>query len=59
MDPSPLDLHTPLLPLAALRDPSHLLGPAQYHPGYELLTELLTCVMHRELSQESNHESQD
>lgn len=59
MDPSPLDLHTPLPPLAALRDPSHLLAPAQCHPGYELLTELLTCVMHRELSQENHDESHD
>jgi hypothetical protein len=59
MDPSSLDLHTPPPPLAALRDPSHLLASARCHPGYELLTELLTCVMHSELSQESNHESQD
>jgi hypothetical protein len=56
MDPSPVDLHTPLLPLAALHDSRHLLAPAQCHPGYELRTELLTCVMHRELSQE-NHDA--
>jgi hypothetical protein len=59
MAPSPLDLHTPLRPLAALRAPSHLLAPAQCPPGYELLTALLTCVMHRELSQENHDESQD
>ena len=59
MDQSSLDLQTPPTPLAAVCDPRHLLAPAQCHPGYELLTELLTCVMHSELSQENHDESQD
>jgi hypothetical protein len=59
MDQSPLGLQTPPTPVAAAPDPSRLLVPPLCHPCYELLTELLIGVMHRELSQESNHEHQD
>jgi hypothetical protein len=48
MDQSSLDLQASLPPLAAPPD-----------PAYELLTELLVCVMHNELSQENYHERQD
>ena len=59
MDPNLLDLQAPPTPLAAAPDPRRPLAPAQGHPCQELLTELLICVMHSELSQESNHERQD
>jgi hypothetical protein len=59
MDQSSLDLQASLPPLAASPDPSRLSGSPQGDPAYELLTELLVCVMHNELRQENHHERQD
>jgi hypothetical protein len=56
---SPADLQAPLPPVTVAPDPPYLIVPPQRHPCHALLTELLICVMHRELSQESNHERQD
>jgi hypothetical protein len=59
MDQSSLGLPaSPTLP-TAIAGPGHPPGPPQCAPGYELLIELLVCVMHSELSQESDHERQD
>lgn len=51
MYPSPADLQAPLIPVTVAPDLSH--------PCQELLAELLICVIHSELSQESSHERQD
>jgi hypothetical protein len=59
MDQSALALQASLPPLAAPPDPSRPSGSPQGDPAYELLTELLVCVMHNELSQEHHHERQD
>jgi hypothetical protein len=59
MDQSSLGLQASPTPLAAIPDPSHAPTPSHRHLCYELLTELLICVMHSELSQESNHDRQD
>ena len=56
---SPADRQAPLSPVTVAPDPPHLIAPPQRHPCHELLTDLLICVMHRELSQENNHERQD
>jgi len=56
---SPSDRQAPLTPVTAAPDPLPLITPPQCHPCHALLTELLICVMHRELSQESSHERQD
>ena len=56
---SPLSRQAPSVPLAVAPDPPHPIAPSQRHPCHELLTELLICVIHSELSQESNHERQD
>lgn len=56
---SPADLQAPLTPVTVAPDLSHPLAPAPCHPCHELLAEFLICVMHRERSQESNHERQD
>jgi hypothetical protein len=56
---SPADLQASLSPVTVAPDLSHPLAPPQCHPCHELLAELLICVIHRELSQESSHERQD
>jgi hypothetical protein len=56
MYPSPLGRQAPSIPLAVAPDPPHPIAAPQRHPCHELLTELLICVIHSELSQESNHE---
>ncbi len=59
MDQRSLGLQASPPPLATIPDPSPTPASPQRHLCYELLTELLICVMHSELSQESNHERQD
>ena len=59
MDQRSLDLQVSRPPLAMSPDPSPSPAPPHPHLGYELLTELLICVMHHELSQENNCEQQD
>ena len=54
MDQSALGLQAP--PQTASPDSIPLPVPPQCDPGYELLIELLICVMHRELRQESHDE---
>ncbi len=56
---SPSDRQAPLPPVTVPPDPLHPIAPPQRHPCHELLTELLICVIHSELSQENNHERQD
>ena len=56
---SPANLQAPLPPVTVAPAPPHSIAPPQRHPCHELLTELLICVIHSELSQESNHERQN
>ena len=59
MDKHSLPLQASPLPLEAIPDPSPPPAPPHHHLCYELLTELLICVMHSELRQENNREQQD
>jgi hypothetical protein len=59
MDQRSSGLQAPPSPQATIPDPSPTPASPQRPLCYELLTDLLICVMHSELSQESNHERQD
>lgn len=56
---SPLGLQASPTPMEVAPDPRPLRALPQCHLCHELLTELLICVIHSELSQESSHERQD
>jgi hypothetical protein len=56
---SPQSLQTPVTSPTMMPDPRAPFVPPQSHPCHALLTELLICVIHSELSPENNYEQQD